>query len=221
MTEILAEMPPKPASRPGIYPRGAETVDLILKAALDVLIDEGAAAFTLRRIAAKCGMKVGNLSYHFPRKEMLIQLLLEEMLVFYEGLLDETVRKPELNAEAQLAKMIEITLDDIGSKRTTHFFTELWALSNHSPFVADRVAAFYRHAHGNIARGVAALNPALSPDELQAVALFISSAIEGTTIFAGHGKAWEGRMPGLKSLSITALVHLAKTVTPADIHRFD
>ncbi len=207
--------------RPGVYPRGAETVDLILKAALDVLIDEGAAAFTLRRIAAKCDMKVGNLSYHFPKKEMLIQLLLEEMLVFYERLLDDTVRQPGLDDRARLTLMIEICLDDIGSKRTTHFFTELWALSNHNAFIADRVAAFYRHAHGHIAAAVAPLNPALAPDELRAVALFISAAMEGTTIFIGHGKAWAGRMAWMKAISTTALVHLATTITPADIRRLD
>jgi AcrR family transcriptional regulator len=208
-------------ARPGIYPRGAETVDLILKAALAVLIDEGAAAFTLRRIAAKCDVKVGNLSYHFPKKEMLIQLLLEEMLDYYEALLDDTVRQPGLDAKARLTLMIEICLDDIGSKRTTHFFTELWALSNHSDFVADRVAAFYRHAHGHIAAAVAPLNPTLAPDELQAVALFISAAMEGTTIFVGHGKAWAGGMTWMKAISTTALVHLASTITSADIRRLD
>ena len=57
----------------------------ILKAALAVLIDEGADAFTLRRIAARCDMKVGNVSYHFPRKEMLIQVMLDEMLESYEA----------------------------------------------------------------------------------------------------------------------------------------
>ncbi|KAK0348191.1 hypothetical protein LTR94_038211, partial [Friedmanniomyces endolithicus] len=60
-------------ARPGIYARGTETVDTILRAALDLLIDEGATAFTIRRIAARCDMKVGNVSYHFPRKEMLVQ----------------------------------------------------------------------------------------------------------------------------------------------------
>ena len=66
------------ATRPGTYARGTETVDAILKAAHTVLIDEGASAFTIRRIAAECGMNVGNVSYHFPRKEMLIQILLDE-----------------------------------------------------------------------------------------------------------------------------------------------
>ncbi|WP_426170091.1 TetR/AcrR family transcriptional regulator [Sandarakinorhabdus sp. DWP1-3-1] len=209
------------AVRPGIYPRGAETVDLILKAALDVLIDEGAAAFTLRRIAARCGMKVGNLSYHFPKKELLIQLLLEEMLEFYESLLDDTARRPGLSPEEQLTIIIGLCIDDIGSKRTTHLFTELWALANHNPVVAERVAAFYRVAHVQIAQAVAPLNPALSPDEVEAVARFISAAMEGTTIFVGHGKAWADQRAWMKAISTTALVQLAKTVTPGDIRRFD
>jgi len=208
------------SSRPGVYTRGAETVELILDAAMAVLIDEGASAFTFRRIAARCGMKVGNLSYHFARKELLIQLLLDDLLEYYEGVLDETVRQPGLSPEDQLRIMIEIVLDDIGTKRTTHLFTELWALANHDEFVADRVAAFYRRAHCNIASAIAPLNPALSPDEVDILARFISASLEGTTIFAGHGKPWAHQMPQLKALAVTSLVQLAKTITPAEIQRF-
>lgn len=203
--------------RPGIYARGADTVDQILKAALRVLIDEGAAAFSLRRIAAECGMKVGNLSYHFPKKELLIQLLLEELLVSYEGTLDRTVRQPGLSAEQQLVKIIELCLDDICTKRTTHLFTELWALANHDPFVADRVAAFYRHVHGVISPFVQRLNPILSGEEAQAVALFISASMEGTTSFTGYEKPWSAQMTQMKAMAVKSLVHLAKTITPADI----
>lgn len=203
--------------RPGVYARGAETVDLILKAALDVLIDEGAAAFTLRRIAAKCGMKVGNLSYHFPRKEALVQLLLEEMLASYEDILDSTVRLPGLSPEERLEMVITICLDDITSKRTTRLFTELWALANHNAFIADRVEAFYRTVHGIIGVFVHELNPVLSPKEVELVALYISASMEGTTPFLGHAKPWRGEMDRIRNLSVAALVHLAKTVTPGDI----
>ena len=220
MTGTNGDAPAKAAPpRPGVYVRGAETVELILEAALAVLIDEGAGAFTLRRIAARCGMKVGNLSYHFARKELLIQLLLDDLLEYYEGVLDQTVRQPGLSPEDQLRMMIEIVLDDIGSKRTTHLFTELWALANHDSFVADRVAAFYRHAHANIAAAVAPLNPALSAQDVDVVARFISASLEGTTIFAGHGKPWAAQMPQLTGIAVTALVHLAKTITSAEIHR--
>jgi AcrR family transcriptional regulator len=203
--------------RPGVYGRGSETVDLILKAALAVLVDEGAAAFTLRRIAARCDMKVGKLSHHFARKEQLIQLLLDDLLDHYERLLDESVRQPGLDAAEQLRRMIILVLDDIGSKRTTHVFTELWALANHNAAVAERVAAFYARAHRNIAAAVAPLNPALAPDQVEVVARFISAAMEGTTIFAGHNKPWEHQMPQLKALAVASLVELARSIRPQDI----
>ncbi len=213
-----AEKPARTAPvRPGIYGRGTETVDLILNAALDVLVEEGAAAFTLRRIATRCGMQVGRLSYHFARKELLIQLLLDDLLDYYERMLDETVRQPHLDPTEQLRRMITLVLDDIGTKRTTHVFTELWALSNHNPAVAERVAAFYRYAHANIAAAIAPLNPALSSAQLDVVARFVSSALEGTTIFAGHGKPWAHQMPQMQRLAVHALLHLARTIKPEDL----
>lgn len=209
----------KPSTRrPGIYARGTEKVDLILKAALDVLIDEGAGAFSLRRIAARCGMTVGNLSYHFPRKEMLVQLMLEELLDGYDMLLDSTVRQPDLLPQERLAKIVTLCLDDITTKRTTHLFTELWALANHDAVIADRVESFYRKVHENIGDFVGKLNPALSPEEVRLVALYISASMEGTTPFLGYGKLWQDKMPAIRNIAVKALVDLARTITPADIH---
>lgn len=204
-------------TRPGIYARGTETVDQILKAALAVLIDEGADAFTLRRIAARCDMKVGNVSYHFPRKEMLIQVLLDDLVDSYGAQLDDVVRKPGLMAEERLKLLIILCLDDIGSKRTTHLFTELWALANHNDFVADRVRAFYDRIHGAIGDYVAAINPALSADDAHTVALFISASMEGATPFLGHGKPWAHKMPAFTALAVQSLVALARTATSRDI----
>ncbi|MES2157039.1 MAG: TetR/AcrR family transcriptional regulator [Pseudomonadota bacterium] len=204
-------------SRPGIYARGSETVDAILKAALDVLIDEGAECFTIRRIAARCGMKVGNVSYHFPRKEMLIQVLLDDLVDSYGAQLEDGVRKPGLTAEERLKLVIILCLDDIGSKRTTHLFIELWALANHNAFVADRVRAFYERVHGVIGDYVAAINPGLSGDDVHTVALFISASMEGATPFLGHGKPWAHKMPAFTALAVQSLVTLARTATSRDI----
>jgi AcrR family transcriptional regulator len=208
---------PHLAGRPGTYLRGTETVDAILKAALRVLINEGAGAFTIRRIAAECGMKVGNVSYHFPRKELLIQVLLDDLLESYDKLLEHRVRQPELRPEERLRVLIVMCLDDIAGIRTTRLFTELWALANHNPFIADRVRAFYRRVHDFIAEYVAVLNPALAPDEVQTVAIFISAAMEGTTPFCGYQKPWAGHMPAITRIAANHLVTLACTVTPEEI----
>jgi len=205
------------AARPGTYARGTETVDAILTAARKVLIDEGAAAFTIRRIAAECGLKVGNVSYHFPRKEMLIQILLDEMLEGYDKLLDHRVRQPDISAEEKLRLIIVICLQDIAGKRTTRLFTELWALANQNEFVAGRVRAFYQKVHDFIGEYVAILNPALSPDEVETVALFISASMEGSTPFLGFEKPWSAKMPEFINIATLSLVTLAKTITSEQI----
>jgi AcrR family transcriptional regulator len=202
------------SARPGTYLRGTETVDAILKAALRVLINEGAGAFTIRRIAAECGTKVGNVSYHFPRKELLIQVLLDDLLDSYGRMLDARVRRPDLAPEERMRRMIVLCLDDIARIRTTRLFTELWALANHNPFIAERVEAFYRKVHDNIGEQVAQLNPALGPEEVETVAIFISAAMEGTTPFMGYQKPWAERMPAIIRIAADTLVTLARTITP-------
>lgn len=226
-TLIDAPGPARPAgddamasgARPGTYARGAETVDAILKAAHDVLIEEGASAFTIRRIATKCGMKVGNVSYHFPRKEMLIKIMLDELLDSYDKLLESEVRRPGIAPEERLRLMIRLCLDDIAGKRTTRLFTELWALANHNAFIADRVRVFYQRVQDFIGEVVGELNPALAPDDIHTVALYISASMEGSTPFLGFGKPWAAKMPQITMLAEEALVALAKSITPQQIAR--
>lgn len=213
--KLDTDMPSAP--RPGTYARGTETVDAIIRAALRVLIDEGAGAFTIRRIAAECGMKVGNVSYHFPKKELLIQTLLDDIIGNYDKLLERTVRQPGLDAEERLRLIVVMCLDDIAGKRTTRLFTELWALANHNGFVADRVRLFYQRVHDFISQYVAELNPGLNPQEVRDVALYISASMEGATPFLGYEKPWASRMSAFTAIATHALVSLAKTVTSAEI----
>jgi AcrR family transcriptional regulator len=208
-------------ARPGSYACGIETIEAILQAALNVLVEEGSRAFTLRRIASECGMKVGNLTYYFPTKEKLVQELLEAILNGYRDMMSQVFGGLRLSPEDRLATIITSTLQDIRSKLTTRLFPELWALANHDAFVAEQIDAFYTAAQGLIAEAVQAVNPNLPYEDCRAVALFISATMEGTTIFAGHGKPWEAKMPWVKAMAVQSLVHLAKTITSEDIRALD
>ena len=203
--------------RPGAYACGTETIEQILRAALRVLVEEGSRAFTLRRIAAECGMKVGNLSYYFPRKQNLVKELLEAILNGYADLATDMLEGTSHRPEERLRRIIAFTLDDIRSKRTTNLFPELWALANHDASVNALVQDFYARAQHGIATTVLAVNPALSEEDARTLALFISATMEGTTIFAGYGKPWEPRMPHITALAVKSLVNLVKTTEPADL----
>jgi len=195
-------------------------VNAILEAALYLLIEEGSSAFTLRRIASECGLKLGNVSRHFPRKEMLVQVLLEELLLPSEALVEKSIRKAGMSAEDALTLIIEGSLDEIKTKRTTNLSIELWAMANHNEFVADRLEASYHYVHQLLAQFVAQLNPKLSAEDAYTVSVFISASIDGSTMLAGYGKPWSSLMPQMKGLAVRSLVHLVKTITPAELRAF-
>jgi AcrR family transcriptional regulator len=214
----MADAPTKATHRrPGVYSRGTETVNAILKAALHVLVEEGASAFTLQRIAAECGLKVGHVNYHFPRKEILVQILLEDLISAGERQIDGVIRDPALSPEDALTTVITYILDDISTKQTTHLFTELWAMSNHNDFVAARLEEMSRYVHRIIAGLVMQMNPSLSQEDADMVGLFIYGAADGMTILSGYGRPWSSSMPKVKAVAVKALIDLTKTVTPADI----
>ncbi len=203
--------------REGGYARGQEVVEQILYAALNVLIEQGSKALTLRRIASECGMKAGNLAYYFPSKEELLRELLNALISSYEDAFDDIVHDPAESPEKRLEKLVVLILDDITSKKTTRVFPELWALSNHDPFVQERVTELYQRARVAILELVEEINPALPADERELLALFISASMEGMTIFAGFEKPWVKEMPALERLAVKSFIHLIGSLKPGEV----
>lgn len=112
---------------------------------------------------------------------------------------------------------MEIILDDITTKKTTRVFPELWALSNHDPFVQERVDELYQRARASINELVGEINPALPAEEREVVALFISASMEGMTIFAGYEKPWRAKMPAIERVAVKAFLHVIGALKPGEV----
>ncbi|MDA5195056.1 TetR/AcrR family transcriptional regulator [Govanella unica] len=214
----MVEVPPlKIQIRPGTYARGLETVEQILRAALQIMVDEGYRALTLRRIAEVCNMKVGNVTYYFPNKDLLVREMIDSVLNSYEEVFDSILNDLSRSPEERLKSVIRLILDDIQTKKTTNFFPELWALSNYDAVLAERVDNVYRRARGVLNQLIPLINPRLSEGEREVVALYISASLEGTTIFAGYNKPWAHQMPQIENIAIKALVDMVRSITSEDI----
>lgn len=209
----------KMTSREGGYARGQDGAELILRAALSILIEQGYRALSFRKVAEACGMKLGNVTYYFPSKEELVRELLEAVISSYEESFDDILHHPDATAEQRLAEYISLILKDITTKKTTRLFPELWALSNHDAFILDRVDALYERARSALNDLIGEINPALPDDERQTLALFISASMEGQTIFAGFEKPWEHRMPWLTQIACTSFVQMIKNTRPGDMKK--
>ena len=61
-----------PRSGTAVRERGQARVAEIVKTAQSILVNEGLAAFTTRRVARELDISMGNLLYYFPNKADLI-----------------------------------------------------------------------------------------------------------------------------------------------------
>lgn len=203
--------------REGRYARGREIYEQILRTTLLVLIEYGAASLTMRRVAAECGLRPGHIAYYFPSKQELIRALLEALVGEYVEALDAIVHEEGAPPEVRLQRAVMQIIDDISTKKTTRVFTELWAMSNHDPFVQDRIEELYQRGYAVFDELIAELNPALGADERRMLMLFIRTTLEGTTISAGYGKPWHGSLDKLGRVAVTAFMTTIGQLRPGDV----
>jgi len=210
------KIPPREAG----YARGKDVYEQILRAAFNVLVEHGAGALTMRRVAAECGTQSGNLQYYFRTKSELISDLINAILESYKEALDLIVYDSKSTPEVRLERFIILILDDISTKETTRIFPELWVLANRDAFVQARVEQFYVKSREYIAELVGRINPSLPKADKEILVVFISSSLEGLTIFCGYDKPWHHKLKSLEAISIISLVSLVRNLKPGQISEF-
>jgi len=200
--------------REGGYAKGYETRELILRTALHILIEEGYRAMSMRRVAAACGMRLGNLTYHYPTREDLVRELLGAVISSYEVEFAAIVHAPGVPPEERLARVCGLIIEDIGTKKTTRLFPELWALANHDAFVYERMHELYARARAPLVEIIAAMRPDLGETARFELALFISASMEGLTVFAGYQTPFAEHLPAIGQIAIGSFIDIVRSFTP-------
>lgn len=198
----------------GIYATGRARILQILEAAYDIVMTTGYASLTLREIARACGIRVGAVSYYYKTKEDLIKDLLESALAPYQDFASVIENDTGKSAEQKLELMIKAILDDISSEKTTKFYPEIWALSNHDEYVSGLLELNYKHQRDILRRLIQQMNPALAEHEVDDLALYISMSLEGATIFIGFHRPQRARFAAISQIAIANLVGLVKQARP-------
>ena len=201
-----------PTSKGAASQKGRQTLLKILSAARDVFIENGYGEFNLKRVSERCGLARGNVTYYFPSRDDLLQALLQAVIGGYTWDFDHIMANEETSAEDKFVAIVRLIVEDLGTRETSIFFPELWALANRSGYAAMEMEQLYADARKYLVELIAEINPDLSPDEQQAVALFCSAALEGQTPFVGHGRAHRGRLPQIANVAANALLETVRSM---------
>lgn len=195
------------------FSKGQERVLKILQSARELMISGGYHNLTLRKVAAGAGISVGNLNYYYSNKKDLLRDLLDTVIASYVEEFDKVRQGAGQSPDDQFVAIVKFIIEDLGTQETTNFFPELWALANHDSYAAERMDELYIKARIVLNELIASLNPALSEEEREQVALFVSASMEGLTPFVGYGKPWAVQRPGISNIAATSFLHLVRNIS--------
>ncbi len=199
-------------NRPGtaIQQKGLARLLVILEAAREVFTEQGYSDLTMRKVAGKAGISIGNLNYYYRTKEDLLRDLLEYVINPYLEEFYRAIEAAGKSPEKQLRAVLKFWIEDLATPETTVFFPECWALANHNPFVSELVDDVYAKARQPLNELIPQINPTLTQKESEHIALYMCAAMEGLTIFAGHEKPWSAQLDKLKLISINNFMDLIR-----------
>ncbi len=198
-------------------PRGQQAVAAILTAARDVLVEEGYPRLTMRNVADRADMTVGNLSYYYANKEDLLHDLLEAVIQGYVEDFDRIAENAERTPEERFEDLVRFLINDLSTKETTGFFPALWALACHNEFAAGEMSHVYEIERDAFARVITAMRPDLPKKDRDLLALFVSASIEGQTMFIGHRREKSSAAGAIANIAAHSFLSLVRGIDSAAI----
>jgi AcrR family transcriptional regulator len=189
----------------------ADTRQVILAAAEDVLITVGYANFTTRKVAEAAGIAIGNLTYHFPNKVTLTESLIDYVLSRYlEHIRASLVSRTESESgEHPLSALLRWTMADAVTPHIGRLCRELWAMACHQKFAARAMDEFYRRMIRAAVEVAQAACPAMKEREALHLTYFMALLSEGAVVLFGTLPEASRLLPGVTELAVQAIEHLS------------
>jgi AcrR family transcriptional regulator len=191
--------PPRHRAGTAVLARGRQTTEAILDAATTILVEEGYAQLTTRRIATRAGIRPGNLQYYYPAKHDIVRAVLERYLERAITAAEARIAAAVGSPAEQLQAAVGALLADQESGESCRFFWELWALAARDPAVADAMSAFYERYWRRVVAVLLAAEPALRRPRAERRAALLIAMLEGLTLFRSRRDPRVLPLPGLEA----------------------
>jgi AcrR family transcriptional regulator len=210
-----ARREPAPRHRAGtaVLAKGRERRTAILDAATAVLVEDGYGQLSLRKIAARAGIRLGNLQYYYATKADVVRALLERWLVRARDAIDARMAAHGASPAARLDAALDGILADAEPAGSTRVFWELWALAAHDPDVATATDGFYADYAAAAGTLLRAVNPVLDAATARRRGALLASLFEGLSLY--RRRSAPHRLPPALVDEVRAAVRMLATAPGA------
>jgi AcrR family transcriptional regulator len=151
----------------------------ILKQTEAMLIREGGAGLSMRKVADACGMSLGNLQYHYATREALLEALLASFIANYVTLVRDRSFQPTGDLKRDLSDILSSGLELLDKTEASRVFKELWAAAQQSDSLAAEMTAYYGELARFYAQTLRSLDAAAGEDRINRAVSVLMPLFEG------------------------------------------
>jgi AcrR family transcriptional regulator len=165
---------------------GNDTAARIIRAARELVMNEGYAQFSMRNVASRAGVHLANVQYYFKTREDLVRALLDDTGARYRASYDELRARAPQDRIARFEAIVEFNLKDIATAETRRYFIQLWALLTEIEGHAGQLMnELYAIDIQQLSECIADLVPDTDLAEVRRRASLLAAMIEGMVVVRG------------------------------------
>jgi AcrR family transcriptional regulator len=175
--------------------KGDLRLEKVLDAAEEILKRQGSEGLSVRGVAQKVGMSVGNLQYYLPTRAMLLDAIFQRRAKSFRENLFSAIESVD-DPRRRLETLLDLWL-------SSHFqadqalFWHLWAMSAHDRQARETMNSIYGELITFVAALLREINRDLTVHRARRRAALMTSIVEGSGLFVGYGRT---PSPALASL---------------------
>jgi len=174
------------AKRPAPVIAGSATgqlrVEQILETARTILVRDGHAGLSMRKVAQESGIALGHLQHFFATREALLNGLFRYASDTYDANYERVMVDLPEDPRRRFEAVLDFLLEDGTRWESRAFFFEFWVLSLRNPAAKAEIESMHAHHREAMEQHIAALNPSMSAAKRRDRAMQIAAIIDGLMV---------------------------------------
>jgi AcrR family transcriptional regulator len=188
--------------------KGIERAQEVLAAARALVVAEGFAGLSMRRVAAEAGMSLSNVQHYFSSKEALTEAVMLGMLAEIQDRVDRIGQLKPASPADRFAQAIDLFLDEVANPQLQALMLECWGLALHQPSAAALMDKMRAREVKTIYQLLDGLMPNVSDAERKTRAELVVAFLQGLLTTAARSRFHQLSMP-MRAAARAAVMRLA------------
>ncbi len=159
--------------------KGAERIVEIVRVGTEIVLEEGFASLTKRRVATRLGIAHGNVGYYFPTRESLWRAVVDYELAEIQQKYPSGLKTDPDDPQSSFDEYLSVYMVSYEDRKFGNFFAHLVSYATINAAVAKLRDEIYEGILQRIIERVRPLCPGVDDEQIELRALTVMALFEG------------------------------------------